>query len=131
MSFYLVNPKAGSALKLLMYYYSAIFMELVVAVVEVRCTECDGVRVVKYGKSGTGEQRYLCRTADCRKTFQLMHRYKACEQGVKECIVDMALNGSGIRDTARVLSVAVGTVITTLKKSMQFDQSELEKAVIF
>lgn len=104
-------------------------MELVVAVVEVRCTECDGVEVVKYGKSGTGEQRYLCRTADCRITFQLMHRYKACEQGVKERIVDMALNGSGIRDTAGVLSVAVGTVITTLKKSMQFDQGKLEKAV--
>ncbi|HDV5714118.1 TPA: IS1-like element transposase [Legionella pneumophila] len=42
------------------------------------------------------------------KPFQLMHRYKACEQEVKECIVDMALNDSGIRDTARVLSVAVG-----------------------
>jgi transposase-like protein len=105
-------------------------MELVVAVVEVRCTACDGMKVVKYGKSRTGEQRYLCRGADCRKTFQLMHRYKACEQGVKACIVDMALNGSGIRDTARVLSVAVGTVITTLKKSMQFAQSELEQAVI-
>jgi transposase len=64
------------------------------------------------------------------KTFQLVHRYKACEQGIKECIVDMALNGSGVRDTARVLSVAVGTVITTLKKSMQFDQGKLEKVII-
>jgi transposase-like protein len=35
---------------------------------------------------------------------------------MKERIVDMALNGSGIRDTSRVLSVAIGTVITTLKK---------------
>ncbi len=87
------------------------------SVVEVRCTECDRMKVVKYGKSGTGEQRYLCQTADCRKTFQLMHRYKACEQGVRECIVDMALNGSEICDTARVLSVAVGTVITTLQKA--------------
>ena len=38
----------------------------------------------------------------------------------------MALNGSGIRDTARVLSVAVGTVITTLKKSVQPCQGELK-----
>ncbi|WP_191968235.1 hypothetical protein [Legionella longbeachae] len=45
------------------------------------------------GNQEQGEQRYLCRTADCRKTFQLMHRYKACEQGVKERIVDIALNG--------------------------------------
>ncbi|VEH34284.1 Uncharacterised protein [Legionella sainthelensi] len=30
-------------------------MELVVAVVEVICAECEGVNVVKYGKPGTGE----------------------------------------------------------------------------
>jgi len=30
---------------------------------------------------------------------------------------DMALNGSGIRDTARVLGVSPTTVLTTLKKS--------------
>lgn len=49
-------------------------MELVVTVVEVTCT--DGMKVVKYGASGTGEQRYLCRTDDCRKTFQLTHHYQ-------------------------------------------------------
>ncbi|ARB91416.1 IS1-like element transposase [Legionella longbeachae] len=59
-----------------------------------------------------------------------MHRYKACDQRVKERIVDIALNGSGIRDTARVLSVAIGTEITTLKKSMQFAQGKLEKVII-
>jgi len=31
-------------------------------------------------------------------------------------MVEMALNGSGIRDTARVLGVSPTTVITTLKK---------------
>jgi transposase-like protein len=31
-------------------------------------------------------------------------------------MVDMALNGSGIRDTARVLGVSPTTVISTLKK---------------
>jgi transposase-like protein len=36
---------------------------------------------------------------------------------VKRQIVDMALNGSGIRDTARVLGVSPMTVMTTLKKS--------------
>jgi transposase-like protein len=35
---------------------------------------------------------------------------------VKRQIVDMALNGSGIRDTARVLGVSPTTVLTTLKK---------------
>ena len=89
------------------------------AVVEVICTECGSQKVVKYGKAQTGAQRYRCRAMDCGKTFQLAHRYIACEHGVKDRIVDMALNGSGIRDTARVLSVAVGRVITTIKKSLQ------------
>jgi len=36
--------------------------------------------------------------------------------GVKQQIIEMALNGSGIRDTARVLKVSPTTVLTTLKK---------------
>jgi transposase-like protein len=35
---------------------------------------------------------------------------------VKEQIVDMAMNASGIRDTARVLQVSTNTVMTELKK---------------
>jgi transposase-like protein len=35
---------------------------------------------------------------------------------VKEQIIDMALNGSGIRDTARVLKISPTTVINELKK---------------
>jgi insertion element IS1 protein InsB len=38
---------------------------------------------------------------------------------VKQQIVDMALNGSGIRDTARVLRISPTTVISTLKKKIQ------------
>lgn len=35
---------------------------------------------------------------------------------IKEQIIDMALSGSGIRDTARVLGVSTDTVINELKK---------------
>ena len=35
---------------------------------------------------------------------------------VKEHIIAMALNGSGIRDTARVLKISPTTVINELKK---------------
>ena len=35
---------------------------------------------------------------------------------VKQQMVEMALNGSGIRDTARVLGISPTTVMTTLKK---------------
>ena len=45
----------------------------------------------------------------------LEYCYKACEPGVKEQAIDMAINGSGIRDTARVLSISKTTVISMLK----------------
>ncbi|XVL53541.1 IS1-like element transposase [Methylobacter sp. G7] len=37
---------------------------------------------------------------DClAKTFPLDYRYKTCVPGVKRQVVEMAINGSGIRDT--------------------------------
>ena len=51
-----------------------------------------------------------------RQTFLLDYTNKGFLQEVKTQIVDMALNGSGIRDTARVLNVSPTTVINTLKK---------------
>lgn len=88
------------------------------AVILVDCAWCGSDKAVKNGKSSSGIQRYRCCAENCGKTFQLVHRYKACVKGMKERIVDMALNGSGIRDSARVLSIAVGTVTSTIKKSM-------------
>jgi transposase-like protein len=46
----------------------------------------------------------------------LNYRYRACQTGIKECVVEMAINGSGIRDTARVLKINKNTIIRTLKK---------------
>ena len=46
----------------------------------------------------------------------LKYCYKACEFGIKEKIIDMAINASGIRDTARVLGIDKNTVISQLKK---------------
>ena len=42
--------------------------------------------------------------------------YKAYESGMKEQVIDMAINGSSIRDTSRVLKISKNTVIATLKK---------------
>ena len=44
------------------------------------------------------------------------YRYKAYEPGIKKQVIEMAINGSGIRDTARVLHINKNTVIATLKK---------------
>ncbi len=48
--------------------------------------------------------------------FQLTYTYEARKPGVKDKIVDMAFNSSGVRDTARVLKIGINTVIRTLKK---------------
>ena len=53
------------------------------------------------------------RTADL--SFAVSDRGRVPE--VRRQVVDMALNGSGIRDTARVLCISPTTVIAVLNKS--------------
>jgi len=50
------------------------------------------------------------------KTFQIEYAYTACAPGVREKIIDMAMNGSGVRDTGRVLGISKDTVTSVLKK---------------
>jgi transposase-like protein len=72
---------------------------------------------VKAGKSISGVQRYSCQNQEClTKTFMQKYRYKASEPGIKKQGVEMAIKGSGIRETARVLHLNKNTVIATLKK---------------
>jgi transposase-like protein len=83
---------------------------------------------VKAGKSVSGVQRYSCQNKEClTKTFMQKYRYKAYEPGIKEQVVEMAINGSGIRDTARVLHINKNTVIATLKKKRKDDHSYKSK----
>ena len=73
--------------------------------------------VYRHGQSGDGRQRYRC--AQCRRTFQMQYRHKVREAGTREKIAPMALNGSGIRDTARVLGIRPQTVMGELKKRLK------------
>lgn len=88
--------------------------------IKVTCPNCGDCKIMKSGRNSLGVQRYRCQNTDCEtKTFMLEYRYRAYELGVKEKIVDMAINGSGIRDTARVLHINKNTVISTLKKKLR------------
>lgn len=85
--------------------------------IPVRCPYCQSDQVIKGGKTKAGKQRYKCQNPDChRYSFQLDLTYKGLSPEVKAQIVEMALNGSGIRDTARVLEISLTTVINELKK---------------
>ena len=87
------------------------------ASVAVQCPECGGREVVKYGQQPNGQQRYLCKNPHCqRRIFLRQYHNTGWVPEVKQQIVEMALNGSGIRDTARVLGVSPTTVMSTLKK---------------
>ena len=87
------------------------------AVVEVQCPACASRAVAKYGRQTNGEQRYRCNNSHCeRRIFLLQYHHIGRLPHVKQQIVDMTLNGSGIRDTARVLRVSPTTVMSTLEK---------------
>jgi transposase-like protein len=83
----------------------------------VLCPDCSSDDVFKQGRSGAGKQRYKCRNRECgRSTFIRAYGYRGYLPEVKQQIAEMALNGSGIRDTARVLRISPTTVIEALKK---------------
>ena len=48
--------------------------------------------------------------------LRLEYSNKAYEPGVKEKIIEMAINGSGMRDTSRVLGIHKETVMNQIKK---------------
>ena len=49
-------------------------------------------------------------------SFLLDYRYQGRLPEVKHQIIDMSLNASGVRDTARVLRISTDTVLSELKK---------------
>ena len=86
------------------------------------CRYCGESNVIYAGKNSAGNQR--CKCKDCGKIFLLSYTNRACAPGVKEQILEMAKNASGIRDTARVLQVNRNTVMATLKKKGRSEVSE-------
>ena len=81
------------------------------------CPDCNSTQVIKAGKQPNGTQRYRCQNPTCERTiFQLAYVAYGRRPETQRQIVEMALNGSGIRDTARVLQVSPVTVLRVLKK---------------
>ena len=77
---------------------------------------CQSTDIVKNGKTNQGKQRYLCQNQECPRTFITDYTHDGYKPEVKQKITEMAVNGSGIRDTARVLAISTHTVIKELKK---------------
>ena len=84
----------------------------------VQCPFCQSTEVIKAGKQANGAQRYQCQNDRCdRRIFLLQYQDRGRALEIRRQVIDMALNGSGIRDTARVLRISPTTGIAILKKS--------------
>ena len=85
--------------------------------IAVRCPHCQSNQIVKCGKALRGTRRYLCQNTRCAKSsFLLNYCNRGCLPEVKQTIVDMSLNASGVRDTARSLHICPNNVLRELKK---------------
>lgn len=69
--------------------------------------------VRKNGHSTSGHRRYQC--TDFRHTFQTDYSMKGSEAVLHEKIVAMAMNGSGCRETSRVLGIRLNMELRYLK----------------
>ena len=86
--------------------------------IPVQCPHCQSTEVIKAGKQANGTQRYQCQNKQCvRRIFLLQYQDRGRALEIRRQVVEMAMNGSGIRDTARVLRISPTTVIAVLKKS--------------
>src|SRR5215471_4639316 len=85
--------------------------------IAVQCPHCRSEQIVKRGKTRRGTQRYLCQNPGCvTGSFLLDYRNRGCLPEVKHQIIDISLNASGIRDTARVLRISTDTVLRELRQ---------------
>ena len=83
----------------------------------IRCLHCQSEAVGKYGTASNGKARFRCQQrGQCGRTCLRVYAYPGRLPEVKRQIVEMTLNGSGVRDIARVLQVSPTTVIGELKK---------------
>ena len=95
------------------------------AEVKVKCPYCGSEEISLYGRNAKGKQRYLCKNPGCkRKTFILEYTYNACKPHVKETAFQMIMNGSGTRDTGRVLKISPNTVTSLLKNKKLSQKSK-------
>jgi insertion element IS1 protein InsB len=85
--------------------------------IAVRCPHCQSDQIVKHSKTARGTQRHLCQNILCAKgSFLLDYCNRGCVPEVKHLIIDMSLNASGVRDTARSLQISTNTVLHELRK---------------
>ena len=78
-----------------------------------KCRHCQQ-GCVKAGVKSTGVQIYRCKS--CKKYQQSYYKNQACHRNTDKSIVKLLVEGIGIRGIARVMNIAVTTVIDRIKQ---------------
>ena len=87
-----------------------------------RCPRCGSEEVSKNGHNKTGKQVYKCNNADCKScNFIESYTYKGCEPKVREQVLRLAVDCTGVRATGRILGISKDTVTSILKKNRTLD----------
>ncbi|MEO5362168.1 MAG: IS1-like element transposase [Magnetococcus sp. DMHC-8] len=91
------------------------------AVVEVRCPDCDSLNVVRYGKQPNGAQRFVCQNPACqRRVFLLNYQARPRQPETRQQIIDLALSGADVDETARLLRLPRETVLEVFQLLSRF-----------
>ena len=77
------------------------------------CPKCRSHSIKKNGKTSNKKQRYRC--LRCFRQFITNYTYQGCRQDIRSLILPMTMNGSGVRDISRVLSISPQTVSKSLR----------------
>jgi transposase-like protein len=84
---------------------------------EVACPRCSSLNVKKNGISAQYKERFRCK--ECERQFITDYTYQAYKAGVRSLVLPMTMNGSGIRDISRVLSISTNTVLKLIRQAAQ------------
>ena len=88
----------------------------------VRCPHCGSEIVSKNGHTKAGKQVYKCRNEDCKCcSFIVSYTYKGCEPKVRQQVLRLAVDCTGVRATGRILDISKDTVTSILKKNSPMD----------
>jgi insertion element IS1 protein InsB len=80
---------------------------------EITCPRCSSRNIVKNGTTANHKQRYRCKA--CRRQFITDYPYRGCKPAVRQLVLPMTMNASGIRDIARVLRISPNTVLSLIR----------------
>lgn len=94
---------------------------------EIACPRCSSLNVKKNGISAQHKQRYQCK--DCERQFITDSTAQACKVEVRCLVLPMTLNGSGIRDISRVLSMSTNTVLKLIRQAAKVAEPAVPKRI--